>query len=364
MVTPYCFPEGSGLEAYVHDVADYLVGRGHGIIQVCASKGGTKMNSLGRMAVISFRPHLMVSNTPIRVGLVKEMLAICKKQSPDVIFAHTPVPFFADCAATVSRKTKIPLVLCYHAGTLYKRNVILDTLSFLYAHSLEKKTLHTAKKIIVYNHFLKENTLRAHKEKIVVVGPVVDSSFFSPQEELPGRSVLFAGQLSKAASWKGLSHLLAAIREIPRAHLRIAGDGDLMSHYQEEASRLGIAHRVQFLGSLSREEMPSFYRGGPLLVYTPTTQNDASPFVILESLACGTPVLTIDKGGISSLIRPGIDSVLIDHHGELQAAIRDTLQDRDLMARLRKGALETGYSLGEETGSREVEEVLLNVAHG
>jgi UDP-glucose:(heptosyl)LPS alpha-1,3-glucosyltransferase len=71
--------------------------------------------------------------------------------------------------------------------------------------------------------------------------------------------------------------------------------------YQRLAERLGCAGRVKFWGP--QEEVASFYQAATVLAL-PTLYDPCSN-VVLESLACGTPVVTTAANGASEFLAPG-----------------------------------------------------------
>lgn len=66
--------------------------------------------------------------------------------------------------------------------------------------------------------------------------------------------------------------------------------GTSLAELQHLAQQLGIAHRVRWVGGMAYEQQPGFYAAADVTVNFPAM--DAFPVTILESLACGIPVLT------------------------------------------------------------------------
>ncbi len=68
--------------------------------------------------------------------------------------------------------------------------------------------------------------------------------------------------------------------------------------------------RIQFTGHIADENhFAEFLNACDALIHT--SREDNFPNVILESLFCGTPVLAIDKGGVSEMIRDGVNGILV-----------------------------------------------------
>jgi len=119
---------------------------------------------------------------------------------------------------------------------------------------------------------------------------------------------------------KGLQTLFRAWRRLGRdlaAELHLWGnaaqvDTGLVSDLNQMTSS---DRRVVFHGPFSRMETSQIYAGLDILV-VPSEWFDNCPFVISEAFAAGVPVVGTDFGGISSMIRDGVDGFLFPMHDE------------------------------------------------
>jgi glycosyltransferase involved in cell wall biosynthesis len=97
----------------------------------------------------------------------------------------------------------------------------------------------------------------------------------------------------------GYDVLLPALRRVfearPDAHAWIAGEGQLRSPLEEQAASLGLEPRVRFLGRLDNEDLWQFYAAADLFVLPSRLESWGT--VMLEALACGTPVVATDTAG-------------------------------------------------------------------
>jgi UDP-glucose:(heptosyl)LPS alpha-1,3-glucosyltransferase len=125
---------------------------------------------------------------------------------------------------------------------------------------------------------------------------------------------------------KGLEPLLHAVRRLPvdiPFCLLVAGSPRIQ-RYERLARRLGIAHRVNFLGP--RRDMLHCYFAADFLVHP--TFYDPCSLVVLEALACGLPVITSRFNGVSELLTRPQDSYVIDDphdHARLAACMEELL---------------------------------------
>lgn len=122
-----------------------------------------------------------------------------------------------------------------------------------------------------------------------------------------------AGRLSEE---KGFDLLLAAmaVLDTPQICLTILGDGPLRAALEAQARNLGVSARLQFVG-FQANPYAFFARAHALVL---SSRSEAFPNVVLEALACGTPVIaTPTPGGLLELLQDRADCVVAD---ELTAA--------------------------------------------
>jgi glycosyltransferase involved in cell wall biosynthesis len=117
-----------------------------------------------------------------------------------------------------------------------------------------------------------------------------------------GMVVGTAGRLTRG---KGFEDLLiafqAARQEVPDVRLWIIGDGELRQPLENQAREMGISDGVTFWGQ--QQKMPELYRKMDLFVLP--SLSEGLPTVMLESMACGTPVLASNIPGVVDLVEDG-----------------------------------------------------------
>jgi len=125
--------------------------------------------------------------------------------------------------------------------------------------------------------------------------------------DLPEASCLigFVGRITEEKGLKTLIEALSHVRELPW-HLVLIGTGDLAERLKNKARRLGLDERLTFLGYVPHEDVPSYLAHLDLVVLPSETQpNWKEQFgrILIEAMACGTPVLGSDSGEIPNVIR-------------------------------------------------------------
>lgn len=168
---------------------------------------------------------------------------------------------------------------------------------------------------------------KADTRKVVVVPPGVDVSHFYPipQDEareftdipLDHKNILFVGRIEPL---KGVDLLIQAIGMMTRQGLVnrkklsvtiIGGDPNVsrtemtheMARLQDLRNEYGVGDVVAFLGKRSQDTLVYYYSAADALVMP--SHYESFGMVALEAMACGTPVVATEVGGLAFLIKDG-----------------------------------------------------------
>jgi glycosyltransferase involved in cell wall biosynthesis len=129
------------------------------------------------------------------------------------------------------------------------------------------------------------------------ISPVVASR---PQHE--GRVAIYAGRL---LPWKGISLAIRTISILPAWQLLICGTGPDERRLRGIASNSGVADRVTFLGWVPRHDLLHLMQERSDVFLFPSLHEEGG-WVIGEALACGLPVVCLDRGGPPVLAGSGV----------------------------------------------------------
>lgn len=118
---------------------------------------------------------------------------------------------------------------------------------------------------------------------------------FSREHSLPETTkyVLFAGRLHPQKDPLLLAKTISALQD-PQVHLLVAGDGELAPDLKAEILRLNLSAQVTMLGAVNSANLVGLYQIAHALILT--SEFEGLPLVVLEALACGTPIVTTRCG--------------------------------------------------------------------
>ena len=94
--------------------------------------------------------------------------------------------------------------------------------------------------------------------------------------------------------------IIKALADLPEIDLAIAGDGPERPRIEALVRQLGLCDRVRLLGRLPQESLPGLYGAADILVHP--SVREGWPNVLLESMACGTPVLATNFDSVVEIV--------------------------------------------------------------
>jgi len=206
---------------------------------------------------------------------------------------------------------------------------------------------------------------------IEVIAPGVDLERFTPGDRATARARLGVTAtrvvlaVRRLVPRMGLEVLLHAWRDVQPTDadiLAIVGDGPEAARLRSLADSLGIHATVRFSGTVDDTTLVDWYRAADVTV-VPSVALEGYGLVVLESLACGTPVVGTDAGGLRDAVAlaGGEAPVPSGDHRALAAALARSIAEPatpERAARLREVAAEHSWARVAERHLRLYERVI------
>lgn len=182
--------------------------------------------------------------------------------------------------------------------------------------------------------------------KITVMRNGVDLALFKPEDRQKARgdfgmnSTFAMASVGHLIERKGHHLVIEALPQIPDAELYIAGAGEEESRLRALADRLNVAQRVHFLGAIAQSKLRTLYSAADCLVLASSREGWAN--VLLEAMACGTPVVASNVWGTPEVVATPEAGVLMDERsavGIVRAVgrLRQSLPHRAAVRRYAEG---------------------------
>jgi glycosyltransferase involved in cell wall biosynthesis len=154
-----------------------------------------------------------------------------------------------------------------------------------------------------------------------------------------GRRIVCVGRLDRSKGQDVLIHAFGRLRnKHPNATIVFIGSGPLMEENRLLAQRLGVSDQCSFLGAIPHVDVLRQLSTAAISVVP--SRSEAFGYVNIESMAVATPLVASNIGGISEIVRDGIDGFLVppDDSDTLADRLSLLLTDRQLRDRLGQNA--------------------------
>ena len=291
LTTPYYPPHIGGVEVHVQNLASRLRRRGYDV-EVISSTGfddSVKVRTV---------PSIPIPYSPIPLRF--------PRVSGDVYHSHIPSPFFAREIA--KRKLK-PHVVTYHNDVVIPEKVDGRRIPAEIGGMIEKineditiPILETADVIIATTKSYAKTSPILSRFDVEIVPNAIDINRYEFCEEKDDY-VVYVGRL---VEYKGLPILLEAMKMVQKElpiKLVVVGDGEDRRRFENLAKRLEV--KVEFKGRLSERKKIEAIKRARVLVLPSQSRLEAFGIVLLEAMACGTPVIGSNTAGVRDIAREG-----------------------------------------------------------
>jgi len=242
------------------------------------------------------------------------LLPWMKKQNASALMASWGFPD-AVATAMVNKYLKLPFFVKVH-GTDVNENI-----KFSARTRLMRKWLNKAKRIFCASKALAEALEQQgiEKDKLVVNYNGVNPKIFYPATlKQSNKSLVFVGSLIKT---KGINELFSAFlrchKECRDLTLDILGEGPMRSILADNINTHNLHANIKLHGSVTLPQVADFIRNASVLVLP--SYREGVPNVLLESFACGTPVIATKVGGIPEVVNEQV-GILVDEENSEQLA--------------------------------------------
>jgi len=158
--------------------------------------------------------------------------------------------------------------------------------------------------------------LGKYKQKLVTTGArYVDTELFQIKKELRERKNL-VGYIGRLEEGKGVMNFFEAIPLIlekqDNLEFFLGGYGPLYDRIKERLRSNNLSRKVELMGWIPHDKVANYLNELKLLVLP--SYSEGLPTIVLEAMACGTPVLATPVGGIPDVIKDGETGFIMENN--------------------------------------------------
>lgn len=362
LINKYYYNRG-GSEKYLFELEKLLKAKGHQV-RIFSMKHPKNLATPDSANFIKYhefkRPTLW---TYLKEGLglfyrpesVRQLAKIVKDFQPDI--AHLNNINFQLTTSIVDylKKKEIPLVMTLHDYQLVCPNHLLFRQNHYCQACFPKKFYHCllyrcyknslAQSLVAtvesyFNHarrvydkidafispsqFLKQKMVEGGlpANKIRVWPNFLDLTGYANQKFPKDNYYLYAGRLTED---KGIKELIDTFSQNSHWQLKIVGDGPLQPLVLKS-----LTNNIKYHGHLTAEQVQQTLAQAKALILTSVWPENC-PYIIIESLAAGTPVIATDVGGVAELVIDKVNGLLINNINQLPEVIAELEKNSTLL---------------------------------
>jgi glycosyltransferase involved in cell wall biosynthesis len=362
--------DSGGQNVYVAEIPKQLVKLGYNVDIYTRKESDTDtiINWLPGIRVIHIKagPSAVVPKEKLLYLMgefANNMISFIRKEELDYELVHANFFMSALVASKIKKVFGIPYVVTFHALGLVRRLHQKEMDHFPAERiEIERCILQHADHIIAECPQDKDDMVKLYNacpDKISIVPCGFSSKEFYPIDKKRARKILglkedekIILQLGRMVPRKGVDNVIRALVEIRKteAALRlviVGGEHDtpdpLQSPELARLQKLALEHRVEssviFTGRKQRESLKFYYAAADIFITTPWYE----PFGItpIEAMACGTPVIGANVGGIKYTVEEGKTGFLVPPNDPkaLAEKIEKLLADQKLLATMQHNAV-------------------------
>ncbi|MBC7086103.1 MAG: glycosyltransferase family 4 protein [Methanomethylovorans sp.] len=334
----------AGTEIAAYNIAKHLAKKGHEVHVITVLDEG--------LSEYEFKHGFFVHRVPsINLLFLKPLYIWIKfflrlrSIEPDIVHIQSiPLSVPAFFLKLISHKNYIIWV---QGSDIYRPTIFLNIFSNI--------LLKEACTVIALTEGMRKEIYRKCKRDIIVIPNGIDLDKFSDGQNLnkadlnlnhkynsirKEQKIIFVGTLRPI---KGVRYLIEAMTIIkktnPYTKLIIIGDGQERGSLEKLTYDLDLRTHVSFLGKVSNDEIPKYMKGSDVLVLP--SLSESFGIVNIEAMASGVPIVSTNVGGLSYIIKDGVNGFLVNPKdpGSIAEKCLQILNDSNLKEQMSKNNL-------------------------
>ena len=358
---------GGGAERNIINIIKNLHNPDYDFTVVTGNMGGNLESELGKDVKI-----INMDKSTI-LGLFLGIKKVLKQEKPDILVSALPHMNTISMMAKSFSFSKTKMVLTEHttvSSLSTTARSLLKRLEVRFVLPILMKTYYRASdKIICVSEGVKEDLsliIGKLAQMQVIYNPVFDESILNLAKGSLGEDqyifqgaypvIIAVGRLVKAKDYPNLLNAFKKVLSIKKAILLILGEGPEEKYLKNLVNQLKIYNDVVFLGF---KKNPYKYMAHSAL-FVLSSKREGFGNVIVEAMACGTPVVSTNcKSGPLEIIEDGVNGLLVvpENHIDLADAILKVLNNPDLANKLSLNGFERSKYFSIEKSVKEYENV-------
>lgn len=345
MISDVYFPRINGVSTSIQTFRTEFIKKGHQVTLITPDYQQPQEENESVYRIPAKRVICDPEDRMMRYSDILKLTETLRKNSFDLV--HIQTPFIAHYAGIeLAKRLNLPVITTYHTffeEYLYHYIPFLPKAALRWAAKYFTRSQCKQVKTVIVPSSAMRDTLKNYdvNSPITIIPTGIqldifnggDGARFRTQHCIPpDRPVLV--HISRVAHEKNIDFLLHALvpikNTLPDILLIIAGEGPALPHLKSLATALKLDKHILFVGYLSRDQaLLDCYKAGDLFIFASRTETQG--LVLLEAMACGTPVVSTAVMGTKDILLPEHGAFIAEeNHTDFANKVIQLLQDKDL----------------------------------
>jgi len=328
-----------------YEFPQHLVKQGHNINAILWNQ---KAHNIARHAVTNgFTIYKLpginffaLFNSSQKYPYIFGLRRVIAQLRPELIDCQSHLFLTTIQAVKAAKELGIPSVVTVH-GVTARRNLVTNMAQHIYLFSLGSWVFKEATLVrcLTKGDAQEIASYGCPPEKIRIIPNGVDTELFRPKNGQEENLVVWVGRFVQE---KGLQYLIEAAKIVVSyrkdVKFMLIGDGPLMQEIRSMVDRYSLSNNIIFTGVVAHNQLTKTLQKATLFVIP--SLKEGMPNTLLESLACGKPVIGSDISGINDIVTHGQNGLLVPPRNPeaLANAILKLLDSKNLRRRLGQSA--------------------------
>ena len=347
--------QAGGIESLLRDYVNYSR---HENLFAFAWEGGPAADQMEAHGCKVFR---MCQPREGSLRICRRILEICRQERVEAVVVHHEAPLLRLTALLAKRRHRSIRVFCYAHSDAHFLCGTGEKVSLTVKKEIFRYTFRKADKAVAISNSVRDSLvdyLGVPEDHIAVIynGAVLER--FHPAERRPEGPlrIIYVGRLIEE---KGVQTTLRALSQLSGAAYRfiVVGDGPYREALEALARELGIADKVEFLGT--RTDVPELLAGADVFVHVPDCA-EGFGIAVVEAMASGLICVCGSRGALPELVKNGVSGILLPDNAPetLAQALKSIAQAPQNYETMRRQAVEDSRQFSIEAFASRLDRLI------
>ena len=338
LISDWYFPKVGGIEYSMHALAKTLAIHGHEVSIITRSYPGIPENCVkDGVSIIRIKSRPLPGQSRFLMPKAyKQLYYLLKKGNYEIVNCHGLDSPIGISALVASHRLKIPVVITNHSLV---GQPIYGPLLYL----LGKIFLKSADAVIAVSSAVEKDTRLMTSKPIYRIFNGIDSKDIASRVPFPfdpeGKIIIITvARMTKKKGVQNIVHIAPCLLEkYENLMFIMVGDGPQKQKLEKMVEEKGLSGNFCFTGKIPRERVMGYLEHAD--IFALPSIDEAFGIAILEAISKNVPVVAMNHGGVSDIIKNGVSGYLADDLTEFSSDLQKLIENPVIRTKLAQNAI-------------------------